>query len=341
MRSLPMLPTMGIGSYAAPGWFIAMLRRAREAPDSLGEHDIEELFDDAARAVVQDQLEAGVDVITDGELRRQRFVFEMFDRIEGVRRVPPRRRLGLAGYDKAPSFVAEGKLSAPHGFGLVEDFQKLRRLVPEKPLKMAMPGPLTFTGQINAGERDPDHLLEEAIGMVRNELTALTKAGADYIQLDEPWLAHAPYGLSLAEGVSAINASLEGIPGRLAVHVCFGNNAGRPFANRRLDRLLPALMNLRCHQLALEFANREMAEIEVVKALSEKFEIAAGVVDVKNFYVESGEEVASRIRLCLEHLPSEKLTVTADCGFSALPRYLARKKLEAMVAGAELVRAEL
>ena len=341
MRSLPMLPTMGIGSYAAPGWFIAMLRRAREAPDSLGEHDIEELFDDAARAVVQDQLEAGVDVITDGELRRQRFVFEMFDRIEGVRRVPPRRRLGLAGYDKAPSFVAEGKLSAPHGFGLVEDFQKLRRLVPEKPLKMAMPGPLTFTGQINAGERDPDHLLEEAIGMVRNELTALTKAGADYIQLDEPWLAHAPYGLSLAEGVSAINASLEGIPGRLAVHVCFGNNAGRPFANRRLDRLLPALMHLRCHQLPLEFANREMAEIEVVKALSEKFEIAAGVVDVKNFYVESGEEVASRIRLCLEHLPSEKLTVTADCGFSALPRYLARKKLEAMVAGAELVRAEL
>lgn len=341
MTSLPSLPTMGIGSYAAPGWFIAMLRRAREEPDSLGEHDIEELFDDAARAVVQDQLEAGVDVITDGELRRQRFVFEMFDRIEGVRRVPPRRRLGLAGYDKAPSFVAEGKLSAPHGFGLVEDFQKLRRLVPEKPLKMAMPGPLTFTGQINAGQRDPDHLMEEAIGMVRDELTALTKAGADYIQLDEPWLAHAPYGLSLEEGVSAINASLEGISGRLAVHVCFGNNAGRPFASRRLDRLLPALLNLRCHQLALEFANREMAEIEVVKALSEKFEIAAGVVDVKNFYVESGEEVANRVRLCLEHLPSEKLTVTADCGFSALPRYLARKKLAAMVAGAKLVRAEL
>ena len=110
---LPPLPTMGIGSYAPPGWFIAMLRQAREAPNSLGEHDLEELFDDAARAVVRDQLDAGVDFITDGELRRQRFVFEMFDGLEGVRRLPPRRRLGLAGYDKAPRFVAEGKLAAP------------------------------------------------------------------------------------------------------------------------------------------------------------------------------------------------------------------------------------
>ncbi len=336
-----LLPTMGIGSYAAPGWFIAMLRRAREEPNSLGEHDIEELFDDAARAVVQDQLEAGVDVITDGELRRQRFVFEMFDGLEGVRRIPPRRRLGLAGYDKAPRFVAEDKLAAPRGFGVVEDFQKLRRLVPERPLKIAMPGPLTFTGQIDAGEREPGRLMEEAVAMIRDELTALTKAGADYIQLDEPWLAHAPYGMSLDEGVSAINAAMEGLPGRFSVHVCFGNNAGRPFANRRLDRLIPALMNLRCDQLALEFANREMGELEVVGVLAEKFEIAAGVVDVKNFYVESREEVAERIRLCLQHLPPEKLSVTADCGFSALPRYVARKKLEVMVAGAELVRAEL
>ena len=100
-------------------------------------------------------------------------------------------------------------------------------------------------------------------------------------------------------------------------------------------------MKLGCAQLALEFANREMGEVEVIAGLSEKFEIAAGVVDVKNFYVESAEEVAERIRLCLQHLPPEKLTITADCGFSALPRYLARQKLEAMVAGAKLARAEL
>ncbi len=341
MTDLPPLPTMGVGSYAAPGWFIAMLRRLRQDPDSLGAQDVEELFDDAARAVVTDQLEAGVDVVTDGELRRQRFVFEMYDRVEGIRRVPPRRRIGVAGYDKAPTFVAVGQIAAPDGFGVVEDFLRLRALVPDMPLKMAIPGPLTFCGNIAAGERDPAELIETASAMVRAELSALAEAGAEYLQLDEPWLAHAPYGMTVEDGVAAINRTLEGLPGRLAVHICFGNNAGRPFANRRLDRLVPAVMELNCQQLVLEFANREMGEVEAVRALSEKYDIAAGVVDVKNYYQETPEEVAARIRTCLEHLPAEKLTVTADCGFSALPRYVARAKLQAMTAGARLVRAEL
>ncbi|MCH8844206.1 MAG: hypothetical protein IID61_14700 [SAR324 cluster bacterium] len=179
------------------------------------------------------------------------------------------------------------------------------------------------------------------MAMVHEELDGLTKAGADYIQLDEPWLAHPPHGLTLHDGVDAINRTLSGLSGRLAVHVCFGNNAGRPFADRRLDRLLDALINLRCHSLALEFANREMAGVDLLAPLSERFDIAAGVIDVKNFYIESGEDVARRIRLCLAHMPAEKLTVTADCGFSALPRYLARAKLQAMVAGARIVRDEL
>lgn len=338
---LPLLPTMGVGSYAAPGWFIATWRRAREDPNFLGEQDAKELFDDAARAVVMDQLDAGVDVLTDGELRRQRFVFEMYERMEGLRRVPPQRRLGVAGYDKAPTFVAVDTLSAPEGFGVVEDYRHLRRLAGDMPVKMALPGPLTFAGNIAAGERGGARVIEEAVRMVRQELTELTEAGADYIQLDEPWLAHAPYGLSPQEGVAAINAVLEGLPGRLAVHVCFGNNAGRPFASRRLDRLMPALMDLNCGQLALEFANREMGEVELLAELSPKFEIAAGVVDVKNYYVESAEEVAVRIRTCLAHMAAEKLSITADCGFSALPRYVARAKLNAMVAGAAEVRGEL
>ena len=104
---------------------------------------------------------------------------------------------------------------------------------------------------------------------------------------------------------------------------------------------MDAMSALKCDQLVLEFANRQMADVELLGPLSEMFEIAAGVVDVKNFYLESAEEVADRIRRCLEFVPVEKLTVTADCGFSALPRYLARQKMQAMVAGASAVRASL
>ena len=339
MPEPPLLPAMGVGSYAAPGWFIAARRLMRE--DKWGAHDIEELLDDATRIVVADQLEAGVDVITDGELRRQRFVYEMYDRITGLERVPPRRRLGVPGYDRAPSFVASGPLAAAEGFGVVEDFTALRRLVPERQLKIALPGPLTCAAWIDPGGRGAAAVMDELGGLVRAELKALEAAGADYIQLDEPALPRRPYGLDAEQGAALINRTLDGLSARLAVHVCFGNNAGRPFADRRLGPLLAAVQALECHQLVLEFANREMAEVEILATLAQRFEIAAGVIDVKNFHPENADDVARRIRQCLEHVPAEKLTVTADCGFSALPRYLARVKMGAMVAGARLVRAEL
>ena len=339
MRELPPLPTMGVGSYASPGWLIATRRLIAE--NRLGAQDIAELFDDATRVVVADQLDAGVDILTDGELRRQRFVYEMYDRIEGLRRVAPARQLGVPGYDRAPHFVAVDRLVAPDGFGVVEDFLALKALVPDRPLKIAMPGPLTFGGAIEPGERSTDKLIDEIVGLVRAELDGLVAAGADYIQLDEPALPRRPYGLPPDEAAAVINRAIAGLPGRLAVHVCFGNNAGRPFADRRLGPLIDAMERLACHQLVLEFANREMSEIAVIGRLSQRFEIAAGVVDVKNFYLESADDVARRIEQCLAHVAPDRLTVTADCGFSALPRHLARAKLCAMVAGARLVRGRL
>ena len=337
--SLPILATMGVGSYASPGWFVAVRRMMREG--QLGAHDIRELMEDASRVVVADQIEAGVDVITDGELRRQRFVFEMYDRIEGLRRVPPGRRLGVPGYDRAPHFVAEGPLTAPEGFGIIEDFQALRRLVPDRATKIAIPGPLTFAGSIDPGDGEPGALLDRLGDLIRAELEGLVAAGADYIQLDEPAFPRPPYGLSLEEGAAAIKRTLRGLAARRAVHVCFGNNAGRPNMDRRIGRLVAAIERFDCDQLFLEFANREMAEVELLGPLSERFEIAAGVIDVKSWYRETAEDVARRIRRCLEFVPAERLSVTADCGFSALPRYLARDKLRAMVAGARLVRESL
>ena len=339
MQALPPLPTMGVGSYASPGWFVAARRMIRD--DVFGPDDTEELFDDATRIVIADQIEAGMDVLTDGELRRQRFVYEMYDGIAGITRVPPGRHLGVPGYDRAPAFVADGPLSTPDGFGVVEDYQRLRRLVPDRPVKIAIPGPLTFGMSIASGALGTARLVDQIVDLIRAELDGLAAAGADYIQIDEPALPRHAFGLSLEEGAEIVNRVLAELPAKRAVHICFGNNAGRPFADRRLDRLLSAINRLDCEQLVIEFANREMGEIEILGTLAERYEIAAGVVDVKNWYLETVDDVARRIHQCLEFVPADKLTVTGDCGFSALPRYLARQKMRAMADGARLVRAEL
>ena len=337
---LPILPTMGVGSYASPGWLVSARQLLRRG--ELGERDIEELFDDALAVCIADQIEAGVDILSDGELRRQRFVFELYENIEGLRRLEPLRRLGVSGYDMAPHYQRIDPIVAPNGLGVVEDFQALKRKSPPGvALKCALPGPLTFARFIDAPPGVVADLLTELVTTVRGELEQLVRVGATYIQLDEPGLTNAPHGLSNEEAADIVNRTLEGIPGKLAVHVCFGNNAGRPFAERGLGRLMDALEKLLCNQLVLEFANREMAELEVLSTLSQHFEIAAGVIDVKNFHLESYAQVAQRIRQCLEVLAAEKLTVTADCGFSALPRYLAREKMTALVGGTRLVRSEL
>ena len=336
MNACHLLPTMGVGSYASPGWFIAFQQKIRDG--SAGASDIREALDDATRIAVLDQIEAGVDILTDGELRRQRFVYEMFDRIEGLERIMPGRKIGVPGYDMAPHFDVVDRVHAPAGFGVAEDFQILKDIAPDRALKVAIPGPLTFAMPLEAGMRARDIILDEIVDMVRSEVHTLAEAGADYIQLDEPALPHPPLELGHAEATALVNRAFEGFTGRRAVHICFGNNAGRPFADRRFDRLMCAMQALACDQLVLEFANRQMADVELLKPLSEQFDIAAGVVDVKNFHLETAEEVASRIRRCLDFMPARKLTITGDCGFSALPRFLAKQKMLAMVAGANLVR---
>ena len=337
--ALPPLPTMGVGSMAAPGWFIASWRAARKG--EWGAHDVEELFEDATRIVVADQRDAGVDIIGDGELRRQRFVYEMFDRLGGLDRVAPRRRLGIAGYDMAPHFTVAGGLEAPEGLGAVEEFALLKALAPDTPLKVAVPGPLTFLQAIEPGAGDRDAVLDRLIAIVRTELVALSEAGADLVQVDEPGLPRTPHGLSFAEGADVIGRCLDGVAARTAVHVCFGNNAGRPFADRRIGPMMDAIEALPCDILMFEFANREMAELELMAALAGRFKIAAGVIDVKNFLVEDADTVARRIEQCLEHIAAGALWITADCGFSALPRYIAKQKLAAMTGGAVRVRAGL
>ncbi|NNL86389.1 MAG: methionine synthase, partial [Myxococcales bacterium] len=295
--ALPVLPTLGVGSYAAPGWYIAMRRQARRG--ELGAHDEQELVEDATRIVIGDQIEAGVDVLTDGELSRQRFVYEVFDRLAGLSRRPPLRRLGIAGYDMAPSFQAEGAIRAPEGLGIIEEFERLTRLAPTHAKKIALPGPFTFMQSIDAGSRAPDAVLDELCDVIRSELDGLVAAGAGYIQVDEPGLTRLPAERLRGEAAPRLNRLLGGLSARRCLHVCFGNNAGRPMADRRLQPLQALLAAIDCEELMLEFANRGMIELELAGELAKHATIAAGVIDVKNFWPEPASEVARRIEACL------------------------------------------
>lgn len=345
LTDLPPLPTAGVGSYAIPGWMFP-IRRAIAAGD-LGPADIDEAFADATRVVVADQIGAGLDIISDGELRRQRFVYEMYDRLHGLQRQGRQRKLGVPGYDMAPRFRAVAPVRTEGGLGLVEELKALREIVPDKVVKIAFPGPLTFAQNIDPfphygeGTRGEDRLLEDLCALVRGEIEALRAVGPLVIQLDEPGFPNPPFNRPVADGAAVINAAMGDAANEVAVHVCFGNNASRPFVRRDMGRLMPGLGALNCAELALEFANREMADCELLGELSSRFRIAAGVIDVKNFHVESAAEVVRRIERVLDHVPVQKMTVTADCGFSAIPRWLAKAKIEAMVAGAKAVREQL
>ena len=183
--------------------------------------------------------------------------------------------------------------------------------------------------------------MDDITMMLRQEVEALRLAGADFIQIDEPGLTFVPERRSLDEAANCINQVTRGLVEHTAVHICFGNNASRPSSPRGMRRLMGAMEQLETGMLVLEFANREMAELDILAPLSERYNIAAGVVDVKSFHEESAKDVAVRIREVLRYVPADKLTVTADCGFSAIPRWLARSKTEAMVAGARVIREEL
>jgi 5-methyltetrahydropteroyltriglutamate--homocysteine methyltransferase len=335
-HKLPPLPTMGIGSYSSPGWFISGKKHMKE---EFGPDDVEEMIDDAIRIAVADQVEAGLDVISDGEFRRQRFVFELFQHLTGLKRVTPGRKLGIPGYDMAPRFQIDEPVTAPNGLSTVDEFKRAQRIAQGRLVKIAIPGPLTFASFMKAGGKRPnDAVIEDLIVAVRAELEALAEAGATYVQLDEPGLPKRPFDMDPEPCIAIVNRTLKGLPFRRSVHVCFGNNTGRPMADRRFEPLIDALLHLDCDELALEFANREMSGVELLAPLTKRFDVAAGVIDVKNFLAETPERVAERIELCLQHAPVERLRVTSDCGFSALPRWLARKKMQAMVEGARIVR---
>jgi 5-methyltetrahydropteroyltriglutamate--homocysteine methyltransferase len=342
-QELPLLPTQGVGSHASPGWLITA-RRAMRAGDA-GPADLEEALEDAVRVAIADQQQAGLDVITDGEMARQRFLWNIVEKLQGLRVVPPRRKLGVMSYDSAPHFETVERVTAPpEGLGLVAEWRLLRSIT-DAPAKICCPGPLTLALPIVAAggyaRGDDLALLHDLADIVNAELRRLVAAGATFIQIDEPSAAGGTREVPVAETVRLFNRTVEGVNAKIALHICFGNNQGRPGMKRSYRPLFPAMLDARADQFALEFANREMAEVALWREIGAERELAAGVIDVKSMYVESAQDVAERIRTVLEHGSPKRLWLTCDCGFSASSRPLARAKLAALVEGAAIVRREL
>ncbi|GIW01817.1 methionine synthase [Roseiflexus sp.] len=336
---LPLLPTSVIGSYAWPAWLHVALWAAQRG--ELGPEDMRETQDDAVDMALRDQEDAGVDMVSDGEMRRAGFFTAAFyGFLTGLRELPPQRRIGVAGHDQRESYEAVEPITAPNGLGLLVEYEYVRQRT-TRPIKMPCPGPFTLAGRIKPGAayRTRWDVAEALVPIINAELKALAAAGCTFIQIDEPSIAVRPDAPRAF--VELFNATVAGVDARIGLHLCFGNYVGRPTARRTYRPLFPHILEAHADQYALEFANRELAEIDLWREFPSEKELAAGLVDVKNYYIETPEDVAERIRVALRYVAPEKLTIVPDCGFSQTARWAARAKLKAMVEGARMVRREL
>ena len=282
--SIPsLLPTTVIGSHAYPGWMWTALDEIEKG--GYGRTDERELYDDAVNMAILDQEKAGVDIISDGEMRRWYFVQSFYKRIQGIEQEAELRKVGLYGYDSPPRFKAVDKLLVPDGLGIVDEYRYARANT-NKPIKVTCPGPLTLTIHIRPGDayKDRVEMSWDFAEAINRELKALVDEGVDYIQLDEPSFAVIPGQLN--DWVDLYNAAVEGVNAKLALHICFGNLTSRPRGKRSYAWMFPKVQECRYDELVLEYANREMSEIEHWKDWAGDNKLGVGVIDVKSFYVE-------------------------------------------------------
>ena len=334
-----MMRTTVIGSYPFPGWLEFVSGHLTE----FGSDDLAEALDDAVTAAVHDQVAAGLDVISDGEQTRLDFNLSFYGFLSGIaRESSPKRRYGPPGHDQRGKHEVIGRLEAPGGLGTVDEFRRLRRIAPAGPaLKISVPGPYTLSGRLISSDRYA--ITEALIPIVKRELESLVEAGCTEICVDEPSMSCYAWREDPERLVDIFNRTVSGVRGRcrLSTHLCFGNYKARAVAPRRYAPMFPAFLGLQVDEVHLEMASREFAEMELIGSVAEKMDVAVGIVDVKSYYIETAEDIAARVRRCLQYAPPERLSFAPDCGLSQTARWAALQKLKAMVDGVRQVRAEL
>ena len=339
----PRLTTSVVGSYPQPAWLIDR--------DALGSHSVprvrvagawrvpeallEEAQDDATRLAIRDMERAGIDTITDGEMRRESYSNRFATALDGIDAEHPATIATQSGDRVVPRIVGPVLWRGPVE---VRDVEFLRAHT-DREIKITLPGPFTMAQQAsNEAYDDVDELVMDFASAVNHEARALEAAGADVIQLDEPWLRNDPEGARRI-AVRAIDAAFDGVTTTTAVHMCFGYAAVVGAKDRNRYEFLGELADCRADQISVEAAQPKL-DLGQLSDLSDKT-ILLGVLDLGDPAAESAEVVAQRIRAALAHVPAERLVPAPDCGMKYLPRSLAFAKLRALSEGAALVNAEL
>lgn len=335
--------TTVIGSYPFPGW----LEFASQNLGKFGPADVEEMIEDAVIAAVHDQVDAGLDVITDGEQTRLDFNLSFYGYIKGISpNETETRKFGPAAHDQRGKHNIIDTLTAPNGLGVVKEYERLKKLAPAGPvLKASVPGPYTLSGRLlpNATYKDRYAITEAILPFVQKELEMLVAAGCEEITVDEPSMSCYAYKEDTKKFAELFNRTVEPVVGKcyLSTHLCFGNFKGRPVGYRSIQPMIPDFLDLKVNEVHIEMANREFAEIELLETFAKKMNVAVGIIDVKSYYIETPEDVAARIKKCLQYIPADKLSVAPDCGLSQTARWASRQKLTNMVKGAKMVREKL
>ena len=336
------LTTTVVGSYPQPGWLIdraalgSKVPRVR-APEiwRVDKALLEQAQDDATLLAIRDMERAGIDIVTDGEMRRESYSNRFATALEGIDIENPGSTINRSGVAIPVPRVA-GPIRRRAAVE-VRDVVFLRSNTSRK-IKITLPGPFTMAQQA----QDDYYKDEEALALafaaaVNEELRDLKAAGADVLQLDEPWMQARPERAA-RYGVKAINRALQGIPGPTVVHVCFGYAAAVKDKPTGYS-VLPQLEATTASQISIEAAQPKL-DLGILRSFGQK-NLMVGMIDLGTEKVETPDEVAGRIRAALEHVPAERLVLAPDCGMKYLTRAAAFGKLKALAAGAALVRKEL
>jgi 5-methyltetrahydropteroyltriglutamate--homocysteine methyltransferase len=339
----PLLPTSLVGSYAQPDWLIDRAKLASRFPPRVRALELwrvapewlEEAQDDATVLAIRDQERAGLDIITDGEARRESYSNRFATALEGVDIENPGTALDRSGHPNPVPRVV-GKVRRKHPVQL-RDLAFLRANT-DRPVKMTVPGPFTMSQQAqNDAYETEEALALDYAAAVNEEIKDLFAAGADVVQIDEPYMQARPEK-ARQYGVAALTRALDGVTETTAVHICFGYAAiihERPSGYS----FLPELAAVPTQQVSIETAQSNL-DTSVLTSLPGKT-IILGVLDLSTHEVESAETVAARIERALPHVPAERIIAAPDCGLKYLPRDVAFGKMSAMVAGATLARERL
>jgi 5-methyltetrahydropteroyltriglutamate--homocysteine methyltransferase len=336
------VPTSLVGSYAQPDWLIDRERLRDRFPPRVRATELwrvdprylEQAQDDASLLAIRDQERAGLDIITDGEARRESYSNRFATALAGVDIDNPGTALDRSGHPNPVPRVV-GPIERMHPVQ-VRDVEFLRAST-SRPIKMTVPGPFTMSQQAQndffASEAD---LALAYAGAVHDEIADLFAAGADIVQIDEPYMQARPEK-AREFGVAALERALAGISGTTAVHICFGYAAiihDRPSAYS----FLPELAACSCDQISIE-TGQSGIDTAVLATLPGK-KIILGVIDLDDVGVESPQTIAARVRRALPYKRADELVAAPDCGMKYLPRDSAYGKLESLVAGAAIVRAQ-